>query len=677
MAVNIGPRIGIDGEEQYRKQLLDMAQQMKTLDSEMKAVTSSFDKNTSEQEKARRTGEVLDKQMELQRKRVEALADMVDKSTQETGENSQATLKWKEALNNATAELNKMEKGQEEATQGSRTFGDTLKAVLTADLIKSGLNMLAQGFKKVAAAAKEAFMSSVEWADELETQSKITGLSKQQLQEYQYMYDLLDVDVSTITGSMAKLTKQINAASGGTGASAEAFARLGISVTNADGTLRNNNEVFLEAIDALGRVTNETERDALAMQIMGKSAMELNPMIEAGTAQINAFAQEAHEMGYVLNEEQVGALGNVSDSFARLEAASDMAKRQMSVMFAPLVENVANEVLPALTDMVKNIMPSLQGLLENIGPMLIQAAKDFLPKIFDLLSKVAPILGELMAKLLPVILDLLTAIMPIVMDVIQTVLPVLNTLLDVVVELLKMILPILSQLFKAIQPILKIVMKIFEPIMRVVNSALTPIIELLGQALLPVLEVLTPILEILGPVIEAVAWPIENIVIPIFEFFIDVIKTVIHWIKEAVNWFLELIGVNKKASNNLPSGANVTSRSNVQSSQSYSGRTYRGWAADADENGLAGPLYAPDGAGFAGLFAAQSMDTLAAVSRGMGTAGKIARSIPTSIEGATVINYGGVTINVQGAQGQDVRELADIVMERMESAVRRKEAVFA
>ena len=688
MAVNIGPRIGIDGEEKYRKELLDMAQQAKTLKSEMDAVTSSFDKNTSEQEKARKTGAVLEKQIDLQRKRVEALSKMVDKSTKETGENSTATNKWKEALNNAKTELNKLEKGTESAAKESSTFGDVLKANLASGAIQAGLSALAEGFKKIAAAAKEAFTSSVQWADELATQSKITGLSTQQLQEYQYMYDLLDVDVETITGSMQKLTRQMSSAQAGTGESANAFAQLGISITNSDGSLRDSNTVFLEAIDALGQVTNETERDALAMQIMGKSAMDLNPLIEAGTQQITAYAEEAHNMGYVLNEEQVGALTNVADSFARLEAAGDMAKRQMSVMFAPLVENIADQVLPALVDLVQEIMPSLQALLEQIGPLLIQAAQDFLPKIFDLLAQTAPIIGELVSSLLPVILDLITALLPLVIQIIEAVLPIFNKLMGVVVDILNMILPLLVKLFEAIQPILDIVLKIFDPILRVIDSALTPIIELIGDLLLPILEVLTPILEVLAPVIEAVAWPIENIVIPIFQFFIDIIKTVINWIKEAINWFISLFKSESKATENLPSGstANVQStrtmsaRSNVPAARNLTpaGIEDRGWALDAAEPGQRGPFFLPErAAGFMGLFAAETTDTLAAVSRGMSAAGAVARKIPTSIEGATIINYGGVTINVQGAQGQDVRELADIVMERMENAVRRKEAVFA
>ena len=50
MAVNIGPRVGLDGEAEFRKNLNSISQQLKTLGTEMKAVTSAFDANDKSQE---------------------------------------------------------------------------------------------------------------------------------------------------------------------------------------------------------------------------------------------------------------------------------------------------------------------------------------------------------------------------------------------------------------------------------------------------------------------------------------------------------------------------------------------------------------------------------------------------------------------------------------------------
>jgi phage-related minor tail protein len=109
MAVNIGPKIGIDGEKEYRTALQNIVQQQKTLKAEMEATTSAFDKNTTAQEKLRAKTDLLNQQISTQKDRVDKLNEMVQAATDKYGDADTKTLKWKEALANATTELNNME----------------------------------------------------------------------------------------------------------------------------------------------------------------------------------------------------------------------------------------------------------------------------------------------------------------------------------------------------------------------------------------------------------------------------------------------------------------------------------------------------------------------------------------------------------------------------------------
>ena len=150
MSVNIGPRIGIDGESKYRDSIQKIIQQSKTLGSEMKAVTASFDSHTSSTKKAKATHEVLSKQVAVQKDRVAALTDMLKKSEKEFGENDTRTLKWKQAVNEASAELSNLEKATAEAHAESSKFrtgikkaGESLK-----DLSKHAAHGLGTGLKK-------------------------------------------------------------------------------------------------------------------------------------------------------------------------------------------------------------------------------------------------------------------------------------------------------------------------------------------------------------------------------------------------------------------------------------------------------------------------------------------------------------------------------------------------
>ena len=154
MAVNIGPKIGIDGEAEFRKSINAIIQQQKTLSSEMKAVTAGFDKSTSAQKKAKAQAEVLSKQVKVQRDRVDKLKEGLEKAKKEFGENDARTKKWEQALNEATAELRSMQSELKEATAQSSRFrtainkaGAGMKDLATNGVKKLG-GALGTGLKK-------------------------------------------------------------------------------------------------------------------------------------------------------------------------------------------------------------------------------------------------------------------------------------------------------------------------------------------------------------------------------------------------------------------------------------------------------------------------------------------------------------------------------------------------
>ena len=165
------------------------------------------------------------------------------------------------------------------------------------------------------------------------------------------MADLVDVSVETITGSITKLTRNMLQAKDGTGEQAEAFAALGIQITNADGSLRDAQEVWDEVITALGQMSNETERDAYAMVLMGKSAQDLNPLIEAGADKINALRQEAHEAGAVLDEDILATLGEMQDAFDRLSQQTNAFERILAGTLAPTITDIVNAIVGAVQQM--------------------------------------------------------------------------------------------------------------------------------------------------------------------------------------------------------------------------------------------------------------------------------------------------------------------------------------
>lgn len=299
------------------------------------------------------------------------------------------------ALNGTETATTKAEQSTEELVKTAEKGSGRLEKLSQAFTgMNQGLELMKKGFSMVKGVYDEFVGDTVALADELLTTSTITGLSTDALQEYSFMAELVDTDVSTITGSLAKLTKNMDSAKDGSGSSAEAFKQLGISVTDANGNLRNSDEVFGEVINALGEMDNETEKNALAMNIFGKSAMELNPLIDAGSEAIEEYRQQAHEMGYVLDEETLGALGGVDDTLQLLNNQFTSVKQQIAVALLPVVEEITSAFLKwassvdwvAVGNTIKKVVNTISTVIKGLIPIveaIIKVVKTVIGKLVE------------------------------------------------------------------------------------------------------------------------------------------------------------------------------------------------------------------------------------------------------------------------------------------------------
>lgn len=347
MAYDIGVKLKIDGEKEYRDKIQQINLVNKTLDTELKAVTSSFGKNTTAQEKASAQEEVLQKKLANSASKLELVKQGLDDARKKYDENSKEVQSWTQAVNNAQAEVNGLTKqiddlsdAQNENTKKSSTFGDVLKANLTSEAIIGGIKAVVGAIKEVGSALVDTAKEAAQYADDLNTLSKTTGLSTDTLQEFEYMSKLVDVEVSTITGSLKKLVTNMKSAKKGTGTAADAFKTLKVKVTASNGALRKSEDVFNDVIDALSKMEDGTERDALAMDIFGKSASELNPLIMAGSKTIKEYTKQAHDMGYVLSGETLNSLNEVQDNIDLLDNQMKAIKNTIGVAVAPVVKQI-------------------------------------------------------------------------------------------------------------------------------------------------------------------------------------------------------------------------------------------------------------------------------------------------------------------------------------------------
>ena len=277
-----------------------------------------------------------------------------------------------------------------------------------------------RGISTAAAAVTAAIgaltVKSGAWADDINTMSKVYSISTRDLQKYAAAADLVDVSVETIAKSHVKLEKQMLTASKGTGASAKAFEALGVSVTNADGSLRDGDAVWQDTIKALGSMENETERDAYAMQLMGRSAAELNPLIEDGGETYKQVADTMAKYGLdFIDQETLDQANQFNDSLDMIKAVGLVAFQQLGTQLAaylaPAMERVV-DVVGRLANWFSNLSPRTQALIAAIAavvavvsPLLIGLGKvSFaISSIMSLMATLGPAIAGVSGTLLPII----------------------------------------------------------------------------------------------------------------------------------------------------------------------------------------------------------------------------------------------------------------------------------
>ena len=418
----LGARFKLEGEDEFKNVVSQLNAGARTLRSEMNLLQAQYQGNTDSVEFLTEKSELLGRMLDQQKEKTAATQKMLesaskayakaqeeaaqaagkskeeqDKANAALRDADQVMQKYAAALNNAQAEEYKLQHQIDETTAAMNGQGEEMVGLgdTVSDLAEKFGIQLPQGISDalnsmssfsagtvaamgvavaaiagVIEAVKALHENAVEYAaqaDEIMSQSLVTNLSTTLLQELEYAAPLIDVDVNTITGSMSKLTKEMADAAGGNEGLQESFAALGVSITEADGQLRSAEDVFFEVVDALGEMGNDTERDAMAMSLLGKSAQELNPLIKQGTSTLREYMDAADE-NYVLTEDQIQALGDLDDAVQTNELRWEALKKQLAAQFAP----IATKVLTTFGELIENVGKILvdSGIIEGIGTLL-------------------------------------------------------------------------------------------------------------------------------------------------------------------------------------------------------------------------------------------------------------------------------------------------------------------
>lgn len=382
---DIGVRIAVDGEAAFKKALGDIVAESKMLDSEMKLVSSAFDKNGNSSKKAASQQKVLTKQMENQKQKVEMLKQGVADMSAKYGDADRRVIKMKTDLNNAETALNKMsaeakENGNvftrfgakiKEAFSGLKdseskaiSFGDIVKAHVIGDFITSGLKTAANALVDF---GKQAVNSFAELEQNLGGSEAVFGeyagvLQKTAEDAYKTM--------GTTQSDYLATANKMGALFQGSGLDAERSMELTTQAMQRAADMASvmgiDTESALEAVtgaakgnytmmDNLGVAMNATTLDAYAMAKGYDTAFsKMSNADKAEVAMAYFFEQTSQYAGNFERE----ATQTISGSLGMLQSA-----------WQTLVAGVANGNAD-ITNLVNNLFDSIGAVADNILPVV-------------------------------------------------------------------------------------------------------------------------------------------------------------------------------------------------------------------------------------------------------------------------------------------------------------------
>lgn len=453
-----------------------------------------------------------------------------------------------------------------QGSAGGADFGSGFAAALAGagSIALSIGSQIASGLAEGATALANFTAQGGAYADEVLTMSTNTHIATEDLQAYMYAAELVDVSTSTLTSSMARNVRSMNSAADGTGAVAEAYAALGVAVTDSEGNLRDSQTVYWELIDALGQVDDYTQRDALSMQIFGRSAQDLNSLIAVGSEGMQSFAQQASDAGAILDGETLEAFGAFDDVTHQLDSGMQAAQNALGTILLPILTEmgtsgvdllgqftqgilaangdveqmgaVFDTIVPQLTSLISTYLPTLIEIATTIISSLAQALVANLPTLLasagEILLAIANGIVQALPELVPVAVDLVMNLVNFIVDNLPL---LIGAALDIIVALVEGIAAAMPELIPAIvECVLLICETLVEHLPELIVAAQQLLMGIVEGLILATPDILAAIPELVFSILEAFGELGPQLVNNALEWGMDMINGLVDGIMNAI-----------------------------------------------------------------------------------------------------------------------------------------------
>lgn len=540
MAYDIGPKIGIEGEKQFRKAIQQINTNLRTLSTEMMVVTSMYDKNDKSTEALTEKNKVLNKQIEEQKKKLDELKKGLEISKEKYGENDKVTQGWQQAVNKATAELNNMERELEEnnkALKENETASDNSKEGLeelgeSAD--KSGgkfeklggilkASAAAMGAVAVAAGAaaiklgKEVINQFAELEQNLGGSEAVFGKYAERIQKTgEEAYKNLGVSQSEylaiankmgalFQGSGIEQAKSLELTEKAMQRAADMASVMGIDMQVALDSVAGAAKGNFTMMDNLGVAMNATTIEAYALSKGLKFTWNTATQAEKAEVAMQMFFEKTEQYAGNFARESTET---ISGSIGLFKAAIQSFVGGLGNANADM-KNLTQNLIDAFQAVVKNVVP----IIKNLTSAIPQAVGAILPALGELLPDLLTIATDLFQQVLNTVMSMLPELIPVAVQALMT---ITDTLVENLPMLINSAITLILTLANGIaQALPNLVPTIVDTMITIVETLIDNIDMLVDAAIAIIMGLAEGIINALPRLLDKVPIIIDKLVMAI------------------------------------------------------------------------------------------------------------------------------------------------------------------
>ena len=334
--------------------------------------------------------------------------------------------------------------------------------------------------------------SSASAMDEIDKMSAKIGISKKGFQEWRYVLGQNGMEIDKMQVGMKTLVNKMDAVSSGNKNAQESFDKLGISVYDTSGKLKDQETMMKETMYALADMENGTEKAKLATELFGKAGIEMMPMLNNGSKGMKELTKRAHELGLVVSDEAVTSGVVFGDTMDDLKQAFGMVSISIGNRLIPMFQTMADWILehmPQIRGAIKkvsdfvgsavnfviSVLKSFSPVFEGVMSAIKSFWNDYGKVVFDSLIEIVEMIYQQWLVIMPAVQNLFSSFMNIIKVAWES---VGKPVFDFIIEIVKTVSDIFMQYFPMIADI---VSNVFNLISNYWNTILSPIIQMIGN----------------------------------------------------------------------------------------------------------------------------------------------------------------------------------------------------